>query len=180
MSRKKPTPRVVVERSRNNANRRLIASLPDTASRVELSARVTYGGYSKHKLNPTAYNLSPYAGQDEERTYCDAHANFGKESLHRIPALLVRGVMLGLWSDQNNGDAPSLLWTLDEGGWIFELRITNSVQAQYHGYPVLPGDAFARRVLIRAREVAFNESEFPVDKDPGVHAAIAAAETFYR
>lgn len=180
MSRKKPAPRVVEQRSRNNANRRLIAALPTTASRVELSARVTYGGYSKHKFNPTAYKLSPYAGQDEERTYCDAHANFGKEKLYRIPALLVRGVMLGLWSDQNNGDAPSLLWTLDENGWIFELRITNSGQAQYHGYPVLPGDAFARHVLVRAREVAFNESEFPVDKYPGAQAAIAAAETFYR
>lgn len=180
MSRKKPLPRVVMQRSRNNANRRLIVALPTKASRVELSARVRYGGYSKHKFNPTAYKLSPYAGQDEERTYCDAHAKFGKGNLHRIPALLVRGVMLGLWSSQNNGDAPSLLWTLDESGWIFELRITNSGQAQYHGYPVLPGDAFARLVLGRARAVAFNESEFPFDKDPGALSAIAAAETFYR
>lgn len=180
MSRKKPAPRVVVQRSRNNAHRRLIAALPATDLRVELSVRVTYGGYSKHKFNPTAYKLSPYAGQDEERTYCDAHANFGKTDLHRIPALLVRGVMLGLWSDQSNGDAPSLLWTLDESGWIFELRITNPGQAQYHGYPVLPGDAFARHVLVRARAVAFNKSEFPVDKDPGAQAAIAAAEIFYR
>lgn len=180
MSRKKPAPRVVVQRSRNNANRRLIAVLPTRASREELSARVTYGAYSKHKFNPTAYNLSPYAGQDEERTYCDAHASFGKENLHRIPALLVRGVMLGLWSDKNNGDAPSLLWTLDESGWIFELRITNSGQALYHGYPVLPNDAFARHLLARAREVAFNKSEFPVDKDTGAQTAIAAAETFYR
>ena len=180
MSRKKPAPRVVTQRSRNNANRRLIAALPTAASRVELSARVTYGGYSKHKYNPTAYGLSPYAGQDEERTYCDEHAHFDKGDIHRIPALLVRGVMLGLWSDQNNGDAPSLLWTLDESGWIFELRITNSGQALYHGYPVLPGDAFARHVLVRARAIAFNEGEFPVDKDPGARAAIAAAETFYR
>jgi len=180
MSRKKPAARVVVQRSRNNVNRRLIAALPTTTSRVELSTRVKYGEYSKHKLNPTAYKLSPYAGQDEDRTYCDAHANFGKENLHRIPSLLVRGVMLGLWSDQNNGGTPSLLWTLDESGWIFELRITNSGQAQYHGYPVLPSDAFARHVLVRARAVAFNESEFSVHKDTGAQAAIAAAETFYR
>lgn len=180
MSRKKPAPRIVVQRSRNNANRRLIATLPTIASRAELSARVAYGAYSKHKFNPTAYKLRPYAGQDEERTYCDAHAGFGKENFIRIPTLLVRGVMLGLWSDQNDGDAPSLLWTLDESGWIFELRITNSGQAQYHGYPVLPGDAFARHVLVRARAVAFAEGEFPVDQDHGAQAAIAAAETFYR
>lgn len=180
MSRRKPPPRIVVGRSRNNANRRLIATLPDILLREELSARVTYGAYSKHKYNPTAYRLSPYAGQDEERTYCDAHAKFSRENFHRISALLVRGVMLGLWSDQHNKDAPSLLWTLDESGWIFELRITNPEQLQYHGYPVLPGDAFARHVLIRAREVAFKQGEFPINQDPGAQAAIVAAETFYR
>jgi hypothetical protein len=180
MSRKKPPPRVVVQRSRNNANRRLVATLPSATSRGELLARVTYGAYSKHKFNPTAYKLSPYAGQDEERTYCDAHAQFGKESFHRIPALLARGVMLGLWSEQNSGDVPSLIWTLDNSGWIFELRMTNTAQAQYHGYPVLPSDAFARHVLVRAREMIFNDRELLADKDPGLPAAISAAEIFYR
>lgn len=180
MPRRKPAPRVVVQRSRNNVNRELITDLPSLASREELAARARYGPYSKHKFNPTAYNLRPYAGQDEERTYCDAHAHFGKEDFHRIPALLVRGVMLGLWSKQHKRDVPSLLWTLDETGWMFELRITNTGQAQYHGYPILPNDAFARHVLVRARTVAFNEREFSIDKDPGTKAAIDAAETFYR
>jgi len=180
MSRRKPPPRVVVERSRNNANRRLIATLPDLMSRQTLSAQVKYGAYAKHKYNPTAYKLKPYAGQDEERTYCDAHAKFGKENHHRIPALLIRGVMLGLWSAQNNQNAPSLLWTPDESGWIFELRMTNPGQLQYHGYPVLPGDAFARHVLLRAREVAFDTGAFPTDRDPGAQTAIAVAEIFYR
>ncbi len=180
MSRKKPAPRIVVRRSRNNAKRSLTASLPSAESRVELLERATYGPYSKHKFNPTAYKLSPYAGQDEERTYCDAHAGFGKDSFERIPKLIERGVRLGLWSDQNDGDNPSLLWTLDESGWIFELRITNSGQAQYHGYPILRGDAFARCVLVRARTVAYAEGEIPVDLVPGAQAAIAAAEAFYR
>lgn len=180
MSRKKPAPRVVVQRSRNNANRRLIVTLPTMASREALSARATYGGYAKHKFNPTAYKLSPYAGQDEERTYCDAHAKFGKENLDRIPLLLARGVKLGLWSEQATADVPSLLWTLDESGWVFELRITNAGQAQYHGYPVLPGDAFARQVLGRAREVAYGEDALPEVQDVGIRTAIEAAEKFYR
>lgn len=180
MSRKKPPPRIVTQRSRNNANRRLIAFLPAKGSREELSQRVSYGAYSKHKYNPTAYKLAPYAGPDIERTYCDAHAGFAKEQTVRIPSLLVRGVMLGLWSDQASGEVPSLLWTVDETGWIYELRITNVGLAQYHGYPVLPNDAFARHILVRAREVAFAEDEFPVDIDPKAQAAIAAAETFYR
>jgi hypothetical protein len=180
MPRKKPTPRVVTQRSRNNANRRLSANLPTIASRAEFSAQVTYGPYSKHKFNPTAYKLAPYAGPDEERTYCDAHAHFGKDDFTRKPDLLRRGVMLGLCSDWSDGDVPSLLWTIDESGWIFELRITNSDQAEYHGYPILRGDAFARHVLVRARAVAFTEGEFPIDQDPNAQAAIAAAETFYR
>lgn len=139
-----------------------------------------YGPYAKHKFHPTAYKLRPYAGQDEERTYCDAHAGFGRDDFGRIRTLLTRGVMLGLWSDQNDGDVPSLLWTLDTTGWIFELRITNSGQAQYHGYPVLPADAFARHVLARAREVAFTEGELPADQVAEARTAIAAAEIFYK
>jgi len=141
---------------------------------------VTYGPYSKHKFNPTAYNLTPYAGPDVDRTYCDAHARFGKGDSIRIPGLLRRGVMLGLWSDQMDSDVPRLLWTIDGDGWIFELRITNLGQAQYHGYPVLPGDAFARHILVRAREVAFAGGEFSIDHDPQTQAAIVAAEIFYR
>jgi len=150
------------------------------ASRAKLSLRVNYGPFSKHKFNPTAYKLTPYGGSDVERTYCDAHAKFGKDDFIRIPDLLERGVILGLWSEQIDGDVPTLLWTIDESGWIFELRITNSDQAQYHGYPVLPGDAFARHILVRAREIAFLEDEFSIAQDPKTRAAIAAAEAFYR
>lgn len=180
MARKKPAPRIVVERSRNNANRRLIADLPEMAERESLAASVKYGAYSKHKFNPTAYKLAPYSGQDEERTYCDAHAGFGRSQFDRIPTLLKRGIMLGLWSDNKSGDVPSLLWTIDDSGWIFELRITNTGQAQYHGYPVLPGDAFARHVLVRAREILAIESKHRVDQDSSALNAIIAAEIFYR
>lgn len=180
MARKKPAPRVVVQRSRNNAKRRLVASLPSIEERTELSANVTYGAYSKHKFHPTAYRLAPYAGPDTERTYCDEHAGFGKDQRDRIPVLLKRGVMLGLWSSQNDGNAPGLLWTIDESGWIFELRITNAGQLQYHGYPVLPGDAFARHVLARARDVLAAEGHLAADHDPDVSNAIKAAEIFYR
>jgi hypothetical protein len=55
-----------------------------------------------------AYKLTPYGGSDVERTYCDAHARFGKDDCIRIPDLLRRGVMLGLWSDHNEGDVPTI------------------------------------------------------------------------
>lgn len=47
-------------------------------------------------------------------------------------------------------------------------------------YPILPNDAFARHVLVRAREMVFNDRELLADKDPGLPAAISAAEIFYR
>lgn len=180
MTRKKPAPRVVTERSRNNPHRRLCAAVPATDLRIDLSGQVRYGPYSKHKYHPTTYGLTPYAGLDVERTYCDAHSGFGLNDFGRIPVLLVRGVMLGLWSEQVKGGVPTLLWTIDDTGWIFELRITNAVQSQYHGYPVLQGDAFARQVLVRAREVAFEDDQLFMAQDPGVQPAIAAAEIFYR
>lgn len=180
MARKKPPPRIVVTRSRDNVKRRLNAAVPSLASRQALSVRVTYGPSAKHKHNPTAYGLTAYAGQDVDRTYCDEHASFGKNDVQRIPVLLKRGVMLGLWSDQARGVYPSLLWTIDDSGWVFELRITNSEQAQYHGYPLLRADAFVKNVLARARAVAFSDDHSPIDEDQNVRAAISAAETFYR
>ena len=169
-----------MQRSRNNPNRKLCAAVPTLEAREDLIGRAIYGAYSKHKFNPTAYRLTPYAGSDVERTYCDAHSHFGKDDFPRILALLGRGVMLGLWSEQVTNCTPELLWTIDDTGWIFELRIANSGQSQYHGYPLLTGDAFARHVLTRAREVAFKTHQFPIYKDQNVRAAIAAAEIFYR
>lgn len=179
MPRKKPPSRIVVQRSRNNVKRRLVSVLPALESRLALAECVRYGAYSKHKYKPDAYGLAPYAGMDVDRTYCDAHASFGKESASRIPALLRRAVMLGLWSEQHVGEVPSLLWTVDESGWVFELRMTNVAQAQYHGYPLLSGDAFAKRVLARVAEVC-RAQENPAAQDPDLRAAIVAAETFYR
>ncbi len=178
--RRKPPPRVVPQRSRSNSKRRLSSSLPSDAERQALALLAKYGPYSKHKFNPTAYGLQPYAGNDEERTYCDAHANFDRQDFLRIPLLLHRGIFLGLWSEPSAGGDPSMLWTIDDNGWIYEMRVTNVEQALYHGYPVLTGDAFAKQVLARARQVAFDPRGFQIQNDPDVKVAIAAAEVFYR
>lgn len=180
MPRKKPAPRIVEQRSRDNPHRRLASAIPSQEIRADLAERAGYGAYSKHKFNPTAYGLRPYAGRDVERTYCDAHAKFGQADFDRIPLLQKRGIMLGLTSEQAEGGDPSLLWTIDDNGWIYELRMTNSGQAQYHGYPLLKGDAFARQVLARARAVAFAKGGYPLNDDPNAQAAIATAETAYR
>lgn len=180
MARRRPPARIVPQRSRNNAKRRLSVLLPTDLERDTLTACVSYGCYSKHKYNPAAYNLAPYAGQDEERTYCDEHAGFRKTDVSRAPALLRRGIQLGLCSDRKSDDVPVMLWTIDDNGWIYELRVTNVGLFQYHGYPVLTNDAFAKQVLARARHVAFEVGGLRMQNDPNVGAAIVAAEAFYR
>lgn len=180
MARRRPPARVAPQRSRNNAKRRLSVLVPTDMERDNLIACASYGAYAKHKYNPAAYHLAPYAGQDEERTYCDEHAGFGKADVARVPTLLRRGIQLGLCSDRKADNAPAMLWTIDDNGWIYELRVTNVDLFQYHGYPVLTNDAFAKQVLARARKVAFEAGRFQMQNDPNVGAAIAAAEAFYR
>lgn len=180
MTRRRPPKRIITERSRNNAKRKLMDNAPTAGERDDLAAFAKYGPYSKHKLNPQSYGLDPYAGPDEDRTYCDAHANFLQTDASRIPLLMKRGIQLGLWAVRGSADVPRLLWTIDDNGWIYELRITNATQAEYHGYPLLPGDAFTKQLLARAREAAFPAAGFTINNDPNVQAAILAAEAHYR
>lgn len=178
MTRKKPARRVVPQRTNNNVKRRL-ALTPTAEERDSLLGRVMYGAYSKHKLNPAEYGLDAYNGPDEERTYCDKHSSFYKNDTRRIPRLLRRSVKLGLWSEQAAQGVPRLLWTIDKTGWIFELRITNTGLAQYHGYPLLPGDAFANIVLERLNQIV-TASDYLPSQDPELVAALGVAEKFYK
>ncbi len=41
------------------------------------------------------------------------------------------------------------LWTVDDTGWIYEARLTNADQAEYHGYPVRPKEPIAEPVFRR-------------------------------
>jgi len=154
--------------------------MPPVVARTDLVGRCHYGPYAKHKYNPGAYRLKPYEGGDEERTYCDEHAKFGKADFARIPDLLERGIMLGLWGEHSLGEDPAMLWTIDDNGWIYELRITNAVQAEYHGYPVLEGDAFAQQVITRARRVASSPEDSGLQAVKNAQAAIAAAQAMYK
>lgn len=51
------------------------------------------------------------------------------------------------------------LWTVADDGWIFEGRVTNAVQAQYHGYPVRPAEAIAEPVYQRFKAWADAEGD---------------------
>lgn len=127
---------------RNDTNRK--RWLANDLSLEALAARfqaIRYGCSGKHKSNPYLYDVEPYRGGDSDRSLCDTHANFRKSDFPRIPTLLVRAKAAGL--------VGNLIWSVDDTGWIYELQTTNETQNDWHGYPVLPGDTFARQVFVR-------------------------------
>jgi hypothetical protein len=66
-----------------------------------------------------------------------------------IPRLLRRGIRAGLI-----GASARILWTISDEGWIFECRITNAEQDEYHGYPVRPNEPIADDVYHRFQQWA--------------------------
>jgi hypothetical protein len=148
MSRKKPPRRLVVQRSGNNEKRRLREPPPDVEFLQELADRAHFEGSAKHKLEPHAFGMVP-APSGNDDTFCDGHAGFSPTDMARVPDLLRRGILAGLIGHNDVKGDPTLIWTVDDNGWIYEARITLPTQALYHGYPLLPADAFARKVIAR-------------------------------
>ena len=122
------------------------------AALAVLAGRVRYAPYAKRKLAPRAFGLEPTAGIPEDTSFCDGHAGWQPADGARLPDLMSRGVRAGLVSDQWRLGDPALLWSVDDDGWIFEARLTVAGQALYHGYPMLPRDAMAPKVIARYAE----------------------------
>jgi hypothetical protein len=177
--RKQPDPRIIVERSQDNDNRRMLPETPARALREQLAGRVGYEGSGAHKSDPFSWGLEPYRGRQRDRTFCDLHARFTLADQPRIPRLLRRGVLGGLIGNHSLKGDPAMLWTIDDNGWIYELRITHQGRAIYHGYPVLPADPFARKVISRLSAWASDEAEQAIERDDNLEAALENAERRY-
>jgi hypothetical protein len=140
-------------RNRENAKRRLAREVsPD---QIEIFENVKYRGSPKHKRNPKIFDLEPFQGERGDATLCDEHANFRPNDMAQVPELMKRGVKAGLLGTN--------LWTVADDGWIFECRLTNATQREYHGYPVRPAEAIAEPVYRRFRSWADAEGS-DVDK----------------
>lgn len=148
MPRRAPARRVIDQRSSENVKRGLLQS-PEQPTLEALAARIRYEAYAKHKQEPRAFGLEPLGDVSEDASFCDAHAGWRPEDMRRLPALMRRGVQAGLVSDQWRLGDPALIWSVDDDGWIYEARLTLATQALYHGYPMLPPDAMAPKVIAR-------------------------------
>jgi len=155
---RRPKRRLVVERSSDNDKRRLREPAPTDEAREALAARIRFAGSGKHKLEPRAFGLEP-APSDEDDTYCDGHADFRPEDMARTGRLLQRGLLAGLIGHNDKQGDRTLIWTIDDNGWIYEGRITIPSQGLYHAYPLLTSDAFAKIVIARYAEWAYNQSD---------------------
>lgn len=146
--RKPPSRTEIPPRNRDNNKRRLEKEVPP-ALVVELRKKVSYRGSPKHKRNPASFGLEPFRGERGDSTLCDEHANFQRGDMSKIETLIQRGLQARLIGTN------ALLWTVADGGWIFEGRLTNSTTSEYHGYPVRPSEAIAEPVYRRFQEWAF-------------------------
>jgi hypothetical protein len=143
---KKPVRRTDIPPRNSDNNKRRLAADVTPAVIERLIATVNYEGSPKHKRNPHLFALEPYNGARGDATLCDDHAQFQPQDIARIPDLILRGLSAGLIGTN--------LWTVDDGGWIYEARLTNVDQAQYHAYPVRPGEAIAQPVYQRFNQWA--------------------------
>lgn len=156
-----PKRRLILERSSENEKRKLVEPIPAIAERAALAAQVRYEGSAKHKERPRAFGMEPVPRAADD-TLCDGHAGFAPSDMPGVVDLLRRGIDAGLIGHNlRYGTTPTILWAISNAGWVFEARITNVDQFLYHGYPLLPGDAFARQVIARYSEWVYGQPNSP-------------------
>jgi hypothetical protein len=152
--------------------------MPAESERRRLSAAVRYGGYGKHKRNASVWGVASYHGDADDATYCE-DAGLIPSDLARATRVIGRGIAAGLFGDRLDNGNPTILWTIDDNGWIYELRLTNRVQALYHGYPVRFRDAMARLVIARFDEWVLLKATVGLVASPSDRSALQAAQNLY-
>jgi hypothetical protein len=140
---RKPPKRSDIPPRNSDNNKRRLDAIVTPARIAQLLATVNYKGSPKHKRNPIIFALEPFRGERGDATLCDEHANFRPADMAGIPAMIARGLRAGLIGTN--------LWAVANNGWIYEGRVTNGGQAEYHGNPVRPAEAIAEPVYRRFR-----------------------------
>ena len=137
----------------NNQNRRVRGwdsdPLAEAAFRTGLVKRVGYAGSPQHKRNPGDFGLTPPASPRQDASLYD-YANITQRAT--ALALLRKGVEQGLVSEQMRNDYPNQIWSIRNDKVVFEARLENEVQGNYHGYPLPLDDPF-RLILLQRLEL---------------------------
>jgi hypothetical protein len=144
---KRPSKRPDLPARQSDNDRRRLIGVDEMVDTDKLLSSVHYEGSAKHKRHPHLYRLPPYTGERGDATLCDSDGQFLPKDMPAIPGLLRRGIRARLI-----GVSQRILWTVADNGWIFECRLTNISQGEYHGYPVRPSEAIALPVYQRFAE----------------------------
>lgn len=140
MSRQMKTPPA---KAKTRETRSILARSPTDAERAALADAVRYLGSPYHKRDPGEFKLTPPASPRPDKSLCDhTHVRTPEEALR----LLRKGATQGLWDHARRGDYPSVVWCV-EGGTVYEAQLGNKGLGEYHGYPLLNGEAYRRKVL---------------------------------
>ena len=134
----RPRTRSALPVRRDDRRKRALDDAPSEAALLSRFERIRYVGSAKHKRQPHLFGLDPFNGTRGDATLCDEHAGWRPEDAERESRLLGRAHEAGL--------VGNLIWVVDDNGWIYELQVTNPVQNEHHGYPLLPSDVFAEKV----------------------------------
>ncbi len=151
MALKLPSLADLPPRRSDNDKRRLVHD-PSPVELAALADAVIYQGSSKHKLRPSLYGLPPYRGDRGDATLCDRDAGFEPSDMPQIPSMIRRGIEAGL-VDQG----WRIFWAVADDGSMFEFRLTNATQSEYHGYPLRRTEAIAENGLPALRSVGWGK-----------------------
>lgn len=128
---------------------RLIDPVPSNEELAGLRRRIRYQGSPKHKLHPERFGMPTFTGNRGDALLCDHDADVTFKDIGRIPFWMSRGIKAGLIGEVQEQGLPRVIWAVADNGWIFEGRITNVTQGEFHGYPLQPGSPNARLVYDR-------------------------------
>jgi len=140
---KKPAKRPDLPRRHVSRDKRRLRPEVDAATSNALLKSARYVGSPKHKLNPEPFGLEPFAGKRGDATLCDRDAGFTPAQIASIHGVLQRGIRAGLIG------TGRIIWAIGDNGWIYECRLTNRQQSEYHGYPVRSSEPIAQLVYRR-------------------------------
>jgi hypothetical protein len=132
-------------RRRYNPKRRILPLAQQPAEqRIDLAARISYGGNPEHKMYPNDYGLTPPASPRPGKALCDGDGPFSKAAAE---TLLRSGASKGMVSMQRRNGWPQNIWAISATGVAFEAQLENAEQGVYHGYPMALDDVFRQIVL---------------------------------
>jgi len=133
---------------RRSRQRRKADLLPqkslDVSQLDALAKTAKYQGSPYHKRHPKESGLVEPPKPRPDKTLCDASGRFPAQ---RARELLAEGLRKGMVSNRFRGRWPELVWAIDDNeDTVYEARLTNEAQGEYHGYPVLTADPFVEVV----------------------------------